>query len=322
VTLDGIIATLRAAKGIAHKQDIAPVLAKLNLGAASNIAVGDDCAAIPDNDGFLLLAIEGFMPGFIAADPYFAGYCGVMVNLSDIAAMGGRALAVVDAIWAEDAPQAEPILSGLAAASRRYQIPIAGGHTNTRAHSNLLSVAIIGRAKHLLTSFDATPGHDLIAAIDLRGAMRASGPYWDASSNADATRLRGDLDLLPTIAESGLCRAAKDISMAGTIGTAMMLLEASNCGAMIDLAAIPKPPDIPLETWLLAFPSFGFLLSAPPAHTGRILSLFAARNIAAAAIGQVNVSSQLHLTFGEDAALAWDFSAENFMFCAKALADA
>jgi AIR synthase-related protein len=322
MTLAGIIAMLRAAKGIAHKQDIAPVLARLNLGATSHIAVGDDCAAIPDNDGFLLLAIEGFMPGFIAADPYFAGYCGVMVNLSDIAAMGGRALAVVDAIWSEDAPHAEPILSGLAAASRRYQIPIAGGHTNTRAQTNLLSVAIIGRAKNLLTSFDAAPGDDLIAAIDLRGNMRTSGPYWDASSNADATRLRADLDLLPIIAESGLCRAAKDISMAGTIGTAMMLLEASNCGAVIDLAAIPKPPEIPLETWLLAFPSFGFLLSAPPANTARILSLFAGRNIAAAVIGQVNASSQLHLTFGEDAALAWDFSAENFMFCAKALADA
>ena len=35
--------------------------------------VGDDCAAIPDGDGYLLLAIEGFINDFVAADPWFAG---------------------------------------------------------------------------------------------------------------------------------------------------------------------------------------------------------------------------------------------------------
>ncbi|MDE8344452.1 MAG: sll0787 family AIR synthase-like protein [Acidocella sp.] len=295
MSLAEITAMLRAAKGVVHKQDIAPVLAQLNLGAASAIAVGDDCAAIPDGDGFLLLAIEGFMPGFIAADPYFAGYCGVMVNLSDIAAMGGRPLAVVDAIWAQDAPHAKPILEGLAAASRRYNVPVVGGHTNTRANADLVSVAILGRAKSLLTSFDAQSGHDLIAVIDLRGTMRRTGLYWDASSDAPAARLRDDIELLPAIAEAGLCSAAKDISMAGIIGTAMMLLEASQCGAEINLATIPKPPHILLEDWLMAFPSFGFLLSALPTQTNTIINMFAGSNIAAAVIGNVNASSHVKI---------------------------
>ena len=43
-----------------------------------------------------------------AAEPWFAGYCGVMVNLSDVAAMGGRPVAVVDALWAEDDASAAP----------------------------------------------------------------------------------------------------------------------------------------------------------------------------------------------------------------------
>ena len=56
-----------------------------------------------------------------------------------------------------------------------------------------------------------------------------------------AERLRGDLELLPQLAEDGLCDAAKDISMAGTLGTALMLLECSQVGARIDLDAHSAP---------------------------------------------------------------------------------
>jgi selenophosphate synthetase-related protein len=60
---------------MAHKADIAPVIRALGLGGDS-VPVGDDAAAIPHGDGHLLLAIEGFVEDFIAADPWFAGYCG------------------------------------------------------------------------------------------------------------------------------------------------------------------------------------------------------------------------------------------------------
>ncbi len=322
MSLSGLIAMLRQSTGVAHKHDIAPVLARLNLGAGSAIAVGDDCAAIPDGDGFLLLAIEGFMPGFLKAEPHFAGYCGVMVNLSDIAAMGGRPIAVVDAIWAADALSASPVLTGLADAARRYNVPIIGGHTNTRAATDCLAVAILGRAKTLLTSFDARPGDTLIAAIDLRGAMRPSGPYWDASSTAPAARLRADLELLPELAEAGLCIAAKDISMGGIIGTALMLLEASNCGAVIDLNAIPHPSEISLERWLPAFPSFGFLLSVTARNTQSVLAAFAARGIAASAIGTLNSSTHLNLQLDGAEQRAWDFTQDTLIGCRGSLADA
>src|ERR1700749_373804 len=89
--------TLRASAGVAAKADIGVVAERLALPGGR---VGDDCAAIPDGDGHLLFAIEGFINEFVAADPWFAGWCGVMVNLSDAVAMGGRPLAVVDAVWA------------------------------------------------------------------------------------------------------------------------------------------------------------------------------------------------------------------------------
>lgn len=314
--LEALTTMLREARGVAHKADIAAVLARLNLGAANAIPVGDDCAAIPDGDGFLLLAIEGFMPEFVAADPHFAGYCGIMVNLSDVAAMGGRPIAVVDAIWSAGDAHAAPILAGLAEASSRYGVPVIGGHTNTRAVTNLLSVAILGRAKNLLTSFDAKPEQNIIAAIDLRGRMRDPAPYWDASSKAAPAQLRADLEILPQIAEQKLSAAAKDISMAGIIGTALMLLEASRLGAIINLAAIPKPAYIPLERWLLAFPSYGYLLSVASENTQALLDKFTARGIAAAIIGTTNASRIVTLRDGEDESTIWRFSDAALVGCA------
>jgi AIR synthase-related protein len=316
VTLQAITEMLRAAKGLSHKSDIAPILARLGLGATSAIPVGDDCAAIPDGDGFLLLAIEGFMPEFVAADPHFAGYCGVMVNLSDVAAMGGRPIAVVDAIWSAGEAQAAPIMAGLAEASTRYGVPVIGGHTNTRAAANLLSVAVLGRAKTLLTSFDAQPGDTMIAAIDLRGRMRDPAPYWDASSAAPAARLRADLEIFPKIAEQKLALSAKDISMAGVVGTALMLLEASRLGGVININAVPRPPSVPLERWLLAFPSYGYLLSVRPENTNAVIEEFAARGIAAAAIGSTDSSRIVRLRNGAEDAVLWRFEDSVLVGCA------
>src|SRR5580693_9178728 len=94
------------------------------------VRLGDDCAAIPDGDGYLLLAAEGMWPELVAREPRFAGYCAVMVNVSDIYAMGGRPLAIVDALYASDAPSAEPIWAGMADAAARLGVPVVGGHTN------------------------------------------------------------------------------------------------------------------------------------------------------------------------------------------------
>src|SRR3984893_12132899 len=96
---------------------------------AGHIRVGDDCAAIPESDGFLLFAAEGMLESFVADDPWFAGYCAVMVNLSDVAAMGGRPLAIVDVLWTPNLPASRVIWEGMAAASRAYGVPIVGGHT-------------------------------------------------------------------------------------------------------------------------------------------------------------------------------------------------
>lgn len=295
--LDMLAEKLKSSNGIAAKHDIGSVTARLGV-RHKVVPVGDDCAALPDGDGYLLFAIEGFMNAFVAADPWFAGWCGVMVNISDVVAMGGRPTAVVDAVWADGEAGAAPVLDGLRAAAETYGVPIVGGHTNIRTDRGQLSVAIVGRAKRLLTSFDARPGDVLVAAVDHRGRYRAPFDNWEAATDAPAERLRGDLDILPQIAEAGLCLAAKDISQGGIVGTAIMLAECSGVSIDIDVTAIPLPSGVSLDRWLATFPSFGYLLSVAPENVDAVLARFATREISAAVIGSVLPGSIVAITDG------------------------
>jgi len=302
IDIKALAAKLSTSGGIAAKQDIGTIAARLGL-QGQQIAVGDDCAALPEGDGHLLFAIEGFMNEFVAADPWFAGWCGVMVNISDVVAMGGRPIAVVDAVWADGEAGATLVLDGMRAASSAFGVPIVGGHTNMRTERGQLSVAILGRAKTLLTSFDARPGDVLVAAIDHRGRYREPFNNWEAATDAAPARLRVDLELLPEIAEAGLALSAKDISQGGIIGTAIMLAECSHVGIDIDVTAIPLPAGVALDRWLVTFPSFGYLLAVAPEHAADVVTRFTARGISAAVIGAVVAGAEVALVDGETRAV-------------------
>jgi AIR synthase-related protein len=308
---------LRKGAGIAAKADIATVASRLGISGRSAIPAGDDCAAIADGDGFLLLAIEGFMNGFVAEEPWFAGWCGVMVNISDIAAMGGKPIAVVDALWADGDANAAPILAGLRAAAEAYGVPVIGGHSNLRNDRSQLSVAILGRAEKLLTSFDAKPGERLLAAVDLRGQYRPHFSNWDAASGAPPARLRGDLEILPALARAGLSKAAKDISQGGIIGTAIMLAECSGVEIVIDVDQVPRPPGVALERWLSSFPSFGFLLSVAPENVAAVTEHFSSRDIAAADIGEVRSGSRVLIEQGGETETIWNYSQQVLLGCGQ-----
>jgi uncharacterized protein len=318
VPLRELAEALRRSRGVTGKRDIAAVVAKLSLSAESVVPIGDDCAAIPDGDGYLLLAIEGFMNEFVEHDPWFAGWCGVMVNVADIAAMGGRAIAIVDAIWAAGDTGAKPLLDGLRDAARAYGVLVAGGHSNTRTDRGQLAVAILGRARRLLSSFDARPTDRLIAAIDLRGRYREPFSNWEAATDAPPARLRADLNLLPSLAEDGLAAAGKDISQGGLVGTAMMLAECSGNGVVIDVRRVPKPGAVSIERWLQTFPSYGFLLAVPAANVAAVLARFTSRGIAAADIGDFTTERHVVLTDGNAAETVWDFAREPLMGCTRA----
>lgn len=312
VRLARLCSGLRRSRGLAGKRDIAAALVALGdttAPGAPTVRNGDDAAAIPDHDGWLLFAIEGFIQEFVVADPWFAGWCGVMVNCSDIAAMGGRPMAVVDAVWAADSLQLEPVMAGMAAAAHAFGVPVVGGHSNSRAGGLQLAVAVLGRAAALLPGAAARPGDALMIATDLRGGYRGVFPHWDAATDAPANRLQGDLAQLPALAEARHCRAARDISQAGALGSALMLLEAAGCGAEIAIDAVPRPAGADAERWLLeAFPSFGYVLAVPPEHEDAVSARFAARDIACATVGRCTAEPVLRLCAGDVRRVAWDLA--------------
>jgi uncharacterized protein len=233
-----------------------------------------------------------------------------MVNVSDIYAMGGRPIAVVDTIWSQSAEISQPLLAGMQSAAQAYQVPIVGGHTNGHSDYSALSVAILGRARQLISGFQARPGDRLLMAIDLRGQSHPRYPFWNAATKADPERLRGDLEVLAILANQGLCDAGKDISNGGVIGTALMLLETSGCGAVIDLDAVPMPANMSLERWLVSFPSYGFLLSVRPEQVAAVRKMFIDREIVCSDIGEIQDRARLILKYQGESTMFWDFDQE------------
>jgi AIR synthase-related protein len=320
--LQACAARLRESPAFRSKRDIAQVAARVD-GAPravaawterdARISIGDDTAAIPDGDGYLLLAAEGMIPEFLDRDPYFAGWSSVMVNVSDVAAMGGYPLAVVDVYFHAATSQVDAVLAGIRDASSAYGAPLVGGHTTRRdGGPHALAVAILGRAEHLMTSSGARPGDALLFAVDLRGGYRGDWPFWNATAGRGAADLRSDLAALGRLAGTGWVRACKDVSNAGLAGTLLMMLEASGAGAVLDLDRVPVPRGVDLDRWLLTFPSFGFLLATAPAHVERVQAVLRAQGLACEDVGAVDASRRLRLARGGHEASLWDLAATPF----------
>ncbi|MFZ5893291.1 MAG: sll0787 family AIR synthase-like protein [Myxococcota bacterium] len=313
-SLAGLTEELRSRAELGMKRDIQ--IASRVLGASGQCAWfpspapilnGDDTAALPDADGYTLFAAEGMRPEFVAADPWFAGFCAVMVNLSDVAAMGGRPWAIVDVLFMGSGEN-ERVLEGMRAASELFGVPVVGGHTARVSGPSLLAAAVLGRAKRLISSHAAKPGQTLLMAVDLRGSFRGRGNAFNTATTASAQQLRAGLAVLPELAEAGLVSAGKDISMAGVCGSLAMLLETSGAGAELELERIPAPAEVEPLRWLTAFPSFGYVLAVDQAAIAPVCARFDAVGVICTPVGSVTASRRLVLRHGDERRDYLDFS--------------
>ncbi|WP_110949126.1 sll0787 family AIR synthase-like protein [Pseudomonas bohemica] len=327
VDLDALLNTLRNTPAMLSKQSIqqparaigaAPRQPERQLTRAELYALpGDDTAAIACGDHFQLLAIEGMLPGFVKAAPWFAGWSAVMANVSDITAMGGRATAVVNAYWHHDAAAAQEILAGIRAACEAYGLMLAGGHTSLAAHNpTALAVAITGIANRLLSTLHVRPGQIIAMAVDLEGYWHADSTYWKAFEGVPAERLRSKLEVLPRLAEAQLLHVAKDISNAGVLGSLLMLLETTGCGGDIDLRQLPCPADAEADfdwaRWLQVFPSYGFLMTLDEANWSNVQAAFAFEGLRCERIGRVTDSAELSVQHGSQRRTFWNFNEQPF----------
>ncbi|MHA5048333.1 MSMEG_0567/sll0787 family protein [Streptomyces sp. SD15] len=229
--------------------------------------VGDDGAPVPGTD--VIAACDAIVPSMVERDPEWAGWCSVLVNVNDLAAMGASPIGLLDAVGAKDAAHAARILVGLGEAARAYGVPVLGGHTQLGVPA-ALSVTALGRTDRPVPGGGGRPGHAVRLTADLGGSWRAGyrGRQWDSSTRRRTDELRAMTGAVAAARPA----AAKDVSMAGIAGTLGMLAEASGCGAVLDVAAVPRPRTATTGDWFTCFPGFAMLTAdapdAPPLPAG------------------------------------------------------
>lgn len=293
-----LIESLKSSESLVQKKaigDIWKYFPKACQISGENVLLGDDAAAIKFDDHYLLLAGEGVFQPLIESNPYLAGRTSVLTNVNDIYSMGGRPVAIVDVLFSSDSKSTEEILRGISDNAARYKVPVVGGHISQDAQCTSLSVFILGKAKNLLSSFNAKDGDDLVFISNSKGKFVSGFNFWDSSSMLGDEEVLDNLELIAEIAEEGLADTAKDVSMAGLIGSILMLLESSQRGALLNLDKIPKPCEVSLKEWLLAFPSFGFIMSLRPENTDKVKDKFQKRGLKCEKIGQV--TSDMKVSF-------------------------
>jgi uncharacterized protein len=270
---------------------------------------GDDTAVLPrDGGGHALVAGEAIWPPFLERDPFGAGIAAVLANVNDVAAMGGRPEAVVDTVVADEA-SARLVLEGLRFAADLYRVPLVGGHLTVRPGPPAVSAFILGRARRPLRAVAAAPGQALLLAACLEGRMREDFPFFTSIDERGAA-LAGDVRLLAELAEEGHCLAAKDVSMAGILGSLAMLLEPTRCGVLVDLDRLPRPSGVSLTAWTGAFPAFGFLLCVPVPDVAACRAAFASRGLACEQIGLLDDSGAVRARLDKQEALLIDLRRE------------
>ena len=302
-SLDELAATVRNSPALDAKRDLA-LLSRLGVPLD-----GDDGAAIAHGDEYLIVCGEAIHPAFVRENPHAAGAAAVVTNASDVRAMGGRPVGLVDMVVSPDRAHAEAVLDGIAWAAGLLGIDVVGGHL-TLGHDPALSASCTGIAQRPLRAANAQPGDELLAAFSLEGRYAESTPFFSSLRDRAPAKLADDGEALVEVAESGAVHAARDVSMPGIAGSLLQLLETARCGATLELERIPRPEGVSIERWLATFPSFGFLLAAPPGAAGEAAEPFLRRGLACAACGRLDDSGVLRLATAGDSTALWDLNVE------------
>ena len=302
-SLEQLAASVRDSPALTAKRDLALLT---RLGAPLD---GDDGAAIVHGEEYLIVCGEAIHPEFVRSNPRAAGAAAVITNVSDVRAMGGRPVGLVDMLVSPDRAHAEAILDGLAWAAGLLGVDVVGGHL-TLGYEPSLSAACTGLARRPLLAVNARAGDELLAAFCVEGRYTANSPFFSSLRDRAPGKLRDDGEALVEVAESGAVHAARDVSMPGVAGSLLQLLEIAGCGATLELERIPRPEGVRIERWVETFPSFGFLLVAPAGAAGEAAEPFLRRGLACAACGRLDDSGVLRLSAAGDSTALWDLNVE------------
>ncbi|MCK4269115.1 MAG: methanogenesis marker 2 protein [Methanogenium sp.] len=316
-----IAKAVREYAGVTRKHAIGEIINSLWIDDPEVIAsFGEDAALIKNNDDGLLFAADGIWSKLMEADPYWAGFCAVLVNVHDIAAMGGKPLAMVDILSIQNEKICREVVRGMADASKKFLVPIVGGHLHPDSDFSAIDVAIMGVVKinEAIFSHTASAGDRVVAAFDLEGRVHPSCVLnWDSVTLRTDKEVRAQIGVMQTLGRRKLVTAGKDISNPGVIGTLGMLLEVSEKGAVLELDRIPRPDlgklGITFEHWVRMYPGMGFILTVKGENVDEVCRLFADVGMSAADIGYVDDSRHLKVNYEENQSSVFNLEEEGIM---------
>lgn len=233
-------------------------------GAEVLAAIGDDCAAIrmPSGDATLLVTTD-----MLVEEVHFRrdlikwrqlGFKSMAVNLSDVAAMGGRpkwafiSMALTDDMAVEDI---DDFYEGAMVLGAKHGVDILGGDTSRSPRGAVISISIIGFAEDglFVKRSGASPGESLYVAgtlgdsaagLDiLRGRLKADGLQGERVAAGEKSRSK--------LIEKHLCPEPRldEGNLLARLGLATSMIDISD-GLSSDIAHICRESGVGCEVRL------------------------------------------------------------------------
>jgi thiamine-monophosphate kinase len=305
-------------------------LAEIFGAAPPEVALGiaDDCAALdlggPD---YLLWTLDTLVEGVhfdLAYTPLILlGRKSLAVNLSDIAAMGGKpAYALLSLAWppGRDLAPALEFGEGLAACARDYDVTVIGGDTVSSTLGVAVAVTVIGRVpkNEMLRRSGAKVG-DLVYVTGTLGDSAAGLEILRQNLEVDPSLreplVRAHLDPRPQmaagrlLAQAGLATACIDLSD-GVATDLHHICRLSGVGARLAAENLPLSPGVRavarmvgkdlMELALQGGEDYRLLFTAAPAQASRVPETFAQAGLEApSGIGEISPGKEVVLITGK-----------------------
>jgi thiamine-monophosphate kinase len=296
------------------------------------VGIGDDCAAFEFGDEYLLVSTDmisekNHIPPVMK--PWQIGWFIVAINLSDLAAKGGRPLGLVLSLGLPKKISEQflkELIRGADDCAKFFRTSIVGGDTKESEDVTICG-AILGRVKknEFMSRRGAKPG-DVVAVTGTLGKAGA-GYYALKYGKQDKKLLKGLLEPIPRIKEGRMLAKEKFVTACmdisdGLSSSLYQLQTINNVGFAIEKEKIPISQmllNCPLEKELEIYEyalhfggDYELLLTLPSDTVDQAITSVARANNCLTIIGKVTKEDKITLIKGKRKKILPDRGYEHF----------